>query len=314
MSSKTKIPVEITGKLLVPVDLAILETLRTEMMGEALHDQIVEEALRVGVSTCLAGYNQVRIKRELLPLPKPKTHNSNNQKQKKSSSESKKTTQQLLEEEAEKMKPNGNTSEKKKNNDDDDDFPATKHIRDSSEQQSDHNASRFDGQRFIANVNFSGLQASIERLLTAFDAMAAKVDESINGPLAELEKLRASLPAEAVKALDDLKTSLSNAIAPPEVPTEVPKTEEEILDDENDDIPVSRYGYHQDKSSQKKNGSTNRISGTVVSVEDEDGESDNDGPTVEGKSLLAGTDSDEEDEEWKAKNPAEMGYQPLGDE
>ena len=61
-------------------------------------------------------------------------------------------------------------------------------------------------------------------------------------------------------------------------------------------------------------GQGNRISGTVVSVEDEDGESDNDGPTVEGKSLLAGTDSDEEDEEWKAKNPAEMGYQPLGDE
>ena len=57
------LPVEIKGSLQVPVDLSILETLRTEMMGEALHDQIVEEALRMGVASCLAGFDKIKLKR-----------------------------------------------------------------------------------------------------------------------------------------------------------------------------------------------------------------------------------------------------------
>jgi hypothetical protein len=63
-----------------------------------------------------------------------------------------KNQQQLLEEEAEKMK----------NQDDDDEgFPATKKLREEQKSSEiDSNASRFDGQRFIASVNFSGLQGS----------------------------------------------------------------------------------------------------------------------------------------------------------
>jgi hypothetical protein len=298
MSKKTFIPVEITGKILVPVDLSILETLRTEMMGEALHDQIVEEALRVGVSTCLAGYDDVTLKRELIPFPKAKSTNKKSEATKKEEKNKNKNQQQLLEEEAEKMK----------NQDDDDEgFPATKKLREEQKSSEiDSNASRFDGQRFIASVNFSGLQGSIERLLNAFDGMASKVDESINGPLAELEKLKSVLPSEAVDAIEKLKSCLENAIAPP-APPAVPS------------LPVSRYENEEEEDQEKPKKKTNRISGTVVSVEDEDknetedDDDDEDGPTVEGKSLLA-PDSDEDDEEWKNKNPADMGYQMLADE
>jgi hypothetical protein len=273
--NKHNIPVEITGKLTVPVDLSMLDMLRSELQSEALYDQIVTEALRVSVAGCLAGYDKIAISRELLPS-KALAGKRDQQRPGAAAaaasdagasamSRVKKEFAEL--EDASTAKPpqqraNGAAA-------------AAAAASATSEAETAAASNPFANQRFVAAVDFKGLQNSIERLITAFDAMAGKVDGAMQGPLLALQKMKASLPAEAQTAVDALAASLAEAVAPPPVPAVVPSSPP---------APAAESGS---------------VMAEVVPMNDDDGDEDDAGRSSSSSSSFEGQD------------PVSAGYKPL---